>query len=149
MIRTCDLLVPNQALCQAELRPDVSMIGSFGNSAAIRNRFACRMGQSVTDRGNCGKVPLKKFFRSLGSGSIAPGLVLLLLSDCVAGPQLRENLQDAIEMCHPGAEAVDELIEHVLAFDEVLSRIVDFIGHRLQKLGLDFAECFSGSAAGA
>lgn len=28
MIRTCDLLVPNQALCQAELRPDESYLVS-------------------------------------------------------------------------------------------------------------------------
>ena len=58
-----------------------------------------------------------------------------------------EDLKDPIKMCHPGAVAVKEVSEHVLAIDQLLMRVVDLRSHFAQKICLHRRKSFQGTSA--
>ncbi len=147
-IRTCDLLVPNQTLCQAELRPDKAVFGRPWNACGRRSRPRRR---EISERFRFSKVHLGvPGHRIFSAAEIShPHSVLLLLRDGFAGPELSEYLQNSVQMGHSGTKPIDEFVQHVFTFDQVIARVVDLFGQRLQKLGLHFAERFGGAATGA
>ena len=63
------------------------------------------------------------------------------------GTQLREDLQDSVKVCKPWPIAVNELIQKEVAFDVALKVVVDLFCQIIEKLGLDFAQCFRRASA--
>ena len=50
---------------------------------------------------------------------------------------MAENLEDAIEVCHPRSVAIQKIGEDVLAISKVVLGVFNLIGHFLEKLGLN------------
>ena len=48
-------------------------------------------------------------------------------------------------MSQSGTKSVNEFIQHVFAFDQMILCIGDFLGQLIQELGLNTAERFSGT----
>ena len=55
----------------------------------------------------------------------------------VLASQVAENLEDAIEVCHPRSVAIQKIGEDVLAISKVVLGVFNLIGHFLEKLGLN------------
>lgn len=51
--------------------------------------------------------------------------------------QMIENLKDSVEVGHARSVAIQEIGEHVLAVDEFLLGVLNFVGHFLQEVCLD------------
>lgn len=62
---------------------------------------------------------------------------------------MAKDLQDAVEVSHSGAVAVEKVGEDELAVRQVVFRFLDLIGHFLEEVGLDSGEGFQGGFAGA
>lgn len=64
------------------------------------------------------------------------------------GSELRQELQHAVEVGEPRAEAIEKVAEGVVAVGEALGVFVGLGGDIREKLGMDFRERFGGMAAG-
>ena len=61
--------------------------------------------------------------------------------------QLRQNLQDAVQVCQARAETIDEFVEHELAIHQAFAMHLDFFSQILQELSLYAAERFGSRTA--
>ena len=54
--------------------------------------------------------------------------------------ELGEHLKHSIEMGQPRAKSIDKLVEHELAFDQMIFTVGDFLGEHVEELSLHAAE---------
>ena len=85
-------------------------------------RFTCRRGNEGR-----GRVVLTAYSGS-GAGRVRHGA------------EQRKNLQEPVQMSHPRAKAIDELIEHELALHEILVTFADLASETIKEFGLHLAQ---------
>ena len=56
------------------------------------------------------------------------------------GAQLRQHLQDTVQMCEPRTESIDEFIQHEFPVEECLFVFRHFAGQAVEELRLNAAQ---------